>query len=197
MLILNAIHRIGALARTNVTHKLNLARSITSSLPRYSDNTEEEIATETESSTANESVKVARRPKVSVETSIKYINSNAYKQTYGDNLVWKLYRRNFKGQIAPKKTRKTCIRHGVISTGNPCPICRDEYLVLDYRNVKLLEQFINKYNGDTLSYTQTGICQKKHKELLVALVKAKDYGTITFDVPIRQYNYSEWKSENK
>ena len=21
-------------------------------------------------------------------------------------------------------------RHGIISTGNPCPICRDEYLVL-------------------------------------------------------------------
>lgn len=33
----------------------------------------------------------------------------AYKQTYGDNLVWKLYKRNHKGQIAPKKTRKTCI----------------------------------------------------------------------------------------
>lgn len=196
MLILNAIHRIGAFARTNVTHKLNSARSITSSFP-HSNNTEEEIATEAENSTVDKSVNVARRPKVSAETSINYMNSNAYKQTYGDNPVWKLYKRNHKGQIPPKKTRRTCIRYGVISTGNPCPICRDEYLVLDYKNVQLLEQFINKYNGETLSYSQTGICQRKHKELLIALVKAKDYGTITFDVPIRQYNYSEWKSEDK
>lgn len=42
----------------------------------------------------------------------------------------------------------------------------------------------------------THICQKRHKELLVALTRAKDYGTITFDVPIRQYDYSEWKSSN-
>lgn len=40
---------------------------------------------------------------------------------------------------------------------------------------------------------KTGICQKRHKELLIALLRAKDYGTITFDVPIRQYNYADWK----
>ncbi|GAB1866023.1 Small ribosomal subunit protein mS40 [Camponotus japonicus] len=193
MLILNAIHRIGALARANLTHKLDSTRSIISSYPRYSDadNTREEITTEEESSTVDTS-KVAQVPIIPVETSIKYMSSDAYKQTYGDHLVWKLYKRNHKGQIPPKKTRRTCIRHGVISTGNPCPICRDEYLVLDHRNVKLLEQFINKYNGDILSYSQTGICQKRHKQLLVAISRAKDYGTITFDVPIRHYNYSEW-----
>lgn len=43
-------------------------------------------------------------------------------------------------------------------------------------------------------YRVTGICQKRHKQLLVAISRAKDYGTITFDVPIRQYNYSEWKT---
>lgn len=196
MLILNAIQRIGTLARGNLTHKLDSARSIISSCPRYSANTKEEITTEGESSTVDTS-DVARRPIVSVETSIKYMDSDAYKQTYGDNLVWKLYRRNHKGQIAPRKTRKTCIRGGVISAGNPCPICRDEYLVLDHRNVKLLEQFISEYNGDTLSYSKTGICQKRHKELLVALTRAKDCGTITFDVPIRRYNYSEWKLGGK
>lgn len=198
MLILNAIHRIGTLARSNLIPKLDSARSIIFSYPRYSDNATEEITAEDESvDTSTVDTSIASRPIVSVETSIKYMISDAYKQTYGDNSVWKLYRRNHKGQIPPKKTRRTCIRAGVISTGNPCPICRDEYLVLDYRNVKLLEQFINKYNGDTLSYSQTGICQKKHKELLVALIKAKDYGTITFDVPIRQYDYSEWTETDK
>lgn len=84
---------------------------------------------------------------IPVETSIRYLQSKAYKQTYGENPVWFLYRRNHLGGFAPKKTRRTCVRNGVISTGNPCPICRDEYLVLDPRNTKLLEQFISEYTG--------------------------------------------------
>lgn len=33
----------------------------------------------------------------------------AYNVTYGNNPVWKEYRRNHKGSIPPKKTRKMCI----------------------------------------------------------------------------------------
>lgn len=84
---------------------------------------------------------------IPVETSINYLSSEAYRQTYGDRPVWELYRRNFKGGFAPQKTRQTCIRGGLISTGNPCPICRDEYLVLDYRNLDLLNQFISPHSG--------------------------------------------------
>ncbi|XP_018400255.1 PREDICTED: 28S ribosomal protein S18b, mitochondrial [Cyphomyrmex costatus] len=185
MSILNTLHRAGALIRTSLTHKLDPTRTITFSLTR----SEEANATE-------ETPKVASRPVISVETSIKYMNSDAYKQTYGNDPVWKIYRRNHKGQFPPRKTRKTCIRGGHISTGSPCPICRDEYLVIDHKNVKLLEQFINEHNGSVLSYSKTNICQKRHKQLLVALARAKDYGTITFDLPIRQYDYSEWKSSN-
>ena len=84
---------------------------------------------------------------IPVETSIRYLQSKAYKQTYGENPVWFLYRRNHLGGFAPKRTRRTCVRNGIISTGNPCPICRDEYLVLDPLNTKLLEQFISVYTG--------------------------------------------------
>lgn len=84
---------------------------------------------------------------VPVEISMKYLQSSAYKQAYGENPVWTLYRRNHKGGFAPRKTRKSCVRNGVISTGNPCPICRDEYLVLDHRNTKLLQQFVSEYTG--------------------------------------------------
>ncbi|KAG5336480.1 RT18B protein, partial [Acromyrmex charruanus] len=171
--------------------QLDPARAITFSLTHYS-----EEGNVTKDSSATETPKVTCVPIVSVETSIKYMNSDAYKQTYGDDPVWKKYRRNFKGQIPPRKTRKTCIRNGQISTGSPCPICRDEYLVLDHRNVKLLEQFINKHNGSVLSYSKTNICQRRHKQLLIALTKAKDYGTITFDLLIRQYDYSEWNPSN-
>ncbi|KAI4490993.1 hypothetical protein M0802_010569 [Mischocyttarus mexicanus] len=138
-----------------------------------------------------------RRKIVPVETSIEYMLSSAYKQTYGEDPVWTRYRRNHKGQFAPRKTRKTCIRGGIVTTGNPCPICRDEYLILDYRNTELVKQFISKYTGEILSYRQTGLCQRKHKQLLIAVIKGKEYGTITFDVPLREYNYSDWYNEQK
>lgn len=111
-----------------------------------------------------------------------------------------LSRRNHKGMFAPRKTRKTCIRQGKISTGNPCPICRDEYLVLDHRNTELLQQFISPYSGEVLSYSKTGLCQKSHLRLMVAVEKARDRGLITFDVPFREYDYEEYygkKEEQK
>nr|CAD7438857.1 unnamed protein product [Timema bartmani] len=121
---------------------------------------------------------------IPVETSIRYLKSKVP--------VWVQYRRNHKGAFPPRKTRKTCIRQGAISTGNPCPICRDEYLVLDHRNVELLRQFISPFTGEILSYTKTGVCQKRHQELLVAIQKARDFGFVTFDVPFRVYDYSEY-----
>ncbi|XP_015184265.1 PREDICTED: 28S ribosomal protein S18b, mitochondrial [Polistes dominula] len=136
-----------------------------------------------------------RRQVIPVETSIEYMLSSAYKQTYGDDPVWTKYRRNHKGQFPSRKTRKTCVRGGIISTGNPCPICRDEYLILDHRNVKLLEQFISKHTGEILSYRKTGICQRRYKQLLVAVLRAKEYGTLLLDVPLREYDYSEWYNE--
>lgn len=45
--------------------------------------------------------------------------------------------------------------------------------------------------------SKTGICQRRYKQLLVAVLKAKDYGTLTLDVPLRQYDYSEWYNEQK
>lgn len=134
---------------------------------------------------------------IPVETSLRYLKSAAYQETYGSTLVWEQYRRNHKGVFAPKKTRKTCIRQGKISCGNPCPICRDEYLVLDHRNIDLLKQFISPQTGRVLSYSKTGLCQKRHFELLVAVERAMDYGLLTFDVPFRQFDYSEYYSHLK
>lgn len=85
---------------------------------------------------------------IPVETSIEYMKSPAFQSTYGDKNVWELYRRVHKGQLPKSKTRKTCIRHGVIAVGSPCPICRDEYLVLDFQNLELLKQFISPHTGE-------------------------------------------------
>lgn len=88
-----------------------------------------------------------RSIKIDVETSMRYMRSNAFKETYGDHKVWELYRRNHKGHLPPTKTRKTCIKRNEIRTGNPCPICRDQYLVLDYTNLPLLHHFISEHTG--------------------------------------------------
>ena len=44
-----------------------------------------------------------------VETSMKYMESVAFKKSYGDEPLWVKYRRNHKRQFAPQ-TRETCIR---------------------------------------------------------------------------------------
>ncbi|KAF8778373.1 28S ribosomal protein S18b like protein [Argiope bruennichi] len=131
------------------------------------------------------------------ETSIRYLKSKAYETTYGDEPVWVKYRRNFKGQFVPRKSRQTCIRGGVITTGNPCPICRDEYLVLHYTNVDLLKQFIHPETGEILDTRKTHICQKRLLQLEVAIEKAKFYGLLKYQVPFRKYDYSEYYPDLK
>lgn len=45
-------------------------------------------------------------------------------------------------------------------------------------------------------YRLTGICQKQHEKLIVAVKKAKDWGFIKFDLPIKHYNYEEYKNSD-
>eukprot|EP00088_Acartia_fossae_P031768 TRINITY_DN3257_c0_g1_i4.p1 TRINITY_DN3257_c0_g1~~TRINITY_DN3257_c0_g1_i4.p1 ORF type:complete len:163 (-),score=19.37 TRINITY_DN3257_c0_g1_i4:53-508(-) len=135
-----------------------------------------------------------RTRKIPVELSIQYIESNAYRTTYGDDPVWKHYRRNLMGygRRIPK-TRKTCIRNDRIVTASPCPICRDIYLVLDYRNVALLKQFMNDYDGTIFETEMTGLCQKTHEKLLLEIEKAKDYGLLNLDAKRVYYEDNLYK----
>lgn len=142
--------------------------------------------------------KLARDPKdrtrvIPLETSLAYMESAAYKNTYGDHKVWELYRRNFAKGLSWKDTRESCIRMGKINTGSPCPICRDEYLVVDYRNVKLLKQFIHEYNGQIMTSKRSHVCQNKYKDLLVAIEKARDFGLLTVDQPFIEYDYDKYR----
>ncbi|CAL1530544.1 unnamed protein product [Lymnaea stagnalis] len=138
-------------------------------------------------------VQVKPKKVIDVGTSIRYMNSDAYIQGYGDKPVWFHYRRNFKGQYPPQ-TREKCIRAGEIATASPCPICRDEYLVLDATNTKLLEQFISPYSGEILESKKTGLCQEKHKKLTVEIMKAWDEGNLEANVPFRSYDYEDYKN---
>ncbi|ELT95923.1 hypothetical protein CAPTEDRAFT_167201 [Capitella teleta] len=128
----------------------------------------------------------------SVETSIRYMQSDVFKQTYRDVLVWEPYRRNHKGAFPPSQTRSKCIRGKVVATGNPCPICRDEYLVVDPRNIELLKQFTSSETGLLLPYQKTGVCQDQHRRLLIALEQAWDLGYIEKPLPHITYDYAEY-----
>lgn len=167
----------------------NLARSLHISLINNSRSNTNEPVLETREITKD------RSQEIPVETSIRYLKSLAYQKTYENQPVWVLYRRNHKGSIPPRKTRKTCIRGGIISTGNPCPICRDEYLVLHEENIDLLKQFICPHTGSILSYSKTGLCQKKHNQLIVAIKRAYNRGLLTYDVPFRKYNYADYQDK--
>lgn len=93
-----------------------------------------------------------RTVSVPYETSIEYLKSSAYKDTYGDEPVWVKYRRVHKGQLPKFKTRRSCTtlfhKYKLIWNNSPCPICRDKYLVLNEMNVDLLKQFISPYTGE-------------------------------------------------
>lgn len=97
---------------------------------------------------------------IPVETSIEYLASSEYKETYGDKFIWEGYRRVHKGGIPPKKTRESCIRFRVITTSSPCPICRDEYLILDYKNLELLKQFISPHTGEVSPFCLLQLLKK-------------------------------------
>lgn len=138
---------LNLLKLSNITpYSSLLARNISLTTAHYCAEHENQQPDKTQQREKEDS-SIDRTKIIPVETSIRYLKSSAYKQTYGEDPVWVPYRRNYKGLIPPKKTRKTCIRSGKISTGNPCPICRDEYLVLHEENTELLNQFISQQTG--------------------------------------------------
>ncbi|CAF2359458.1 unnamed protein product [Rotaria sp. Silwood2] len=130
-----------------------------------------------------------------IETSLRYMESDAYKTVYGDESVWKNYVRNRIKQRFPHYTRDFCVEEGLYIRGNPCPVCRDEYLLLDYRNIKLLKQFVNDHTGEIEPVLKTSICQAQLRNLRVALRKAYDLGLMTYEIPFRTYDYRDYYPE--
>ncbi|XP_054983059.1 28S ribosomal protein S18b, mitochondrial [Sorex araneus] len=112
----------------------------------------------------------------------KYLDSEEYQSRYGSNPVWADYRRNHKGGLPQQRTRKMCIRKNKVA-GNPCPICRDHKLHVDFRNVKLLEQFVCAHTGVIFHAPYTGVCMKQHKKLTQAIQKARDHGLLRYHIP--------------
>ncbi|KAL1788581.1 28S ribosomal protein S18b, mitochondrial [Sigmodon hispidus] len=84
--------------------------------------------------------------------------------------------------VPPQRTRKTCIRNNKV-TGNLCPICQDHKLYADFRNVKLLEQFVCAHTGIIFHAPYTGVCMKQHRKLTQAIQEARECGLLSYYVP--------------
>ncbi|XP_028663879.1 28S ribosomal protein S18b, mitochondrial isoform X1 [Erpetoichthys calabaricus] len=121
----------------------------------------------------------------------EYFESEEYTEKYGNRPIWADYRRNHKGGIPPQKTRKTCIRGNKIS-GNPCPVCRDPKIIVDYRNIKLLDQFISSHTGVVHDTTKTGLCRKQQKSLVKEIEKARGHGLIPYQVPFVEFRIENY-----
>uniref|UniRef100_A0A8C6WYZ9 Small ribosomal subunit protein mS40 n=1 Tax=Neogobius melanostomus TaxID=47308 RepID=A0A8C6WYZ9_9GOBI len=125
----------------------------------------------------------------------EYLESEEYIERYGSNPVYTGYRRNHKGGIPPQKTRKTCIR-GDKASGNPCPICRDQNIIVHYQNVKLLEQFISSQTGMIHDPTKTGVCMQQQKKLTEAINAARDHGFLPFQIPYVDFGGEDYSNSH-
>lgn len=145
-----------------------------------------------------ELMKRDRRVSVSWEVSVKYLESEEFKAAYRGLKVWIPYRRNMRGiiEVSPRLTRNRCIVNGFIVTGSPCPICRDRYLVLHPKNVKLLEQFINPASDDVYPISKIMLCEYTYENLISAVEIARDRGYLQFRVPFRQFDYEDFYSND-
>uniref|UniRef100_A0A8C1KCF0 Small ribosomal subunit protein mS40 n=1 Tax=Cyprinus carpio TaxID=7962 RepID=A0A8C1KCF0_CYPCA len=123
----------------------------------------------------------------------EYLESEEYIERYGSKPVWANYRRNHKGGVPPQQTRKTCIRGDKIC-GNPCPICRDPNIIVHYKNVNLLQQFISPQTGIVHDPTRTGVCMKQQKLLNKAIETARDCGLLAVQLPHVDYSKEDYSN---
>ncbi|KAL1255833.1 hypothetical protein QQF64_013894 [Cirrhinus molitorella] len=123
----------------------------------------------------------------------EYLESEEYIERYGSKPVWSNYRRNHKGGVPPQKTRKTCIRGDKIC-GNPCPICRDPNIIVHYKNVNLLQQFVSPQTGIVYDPTRTGVCMKQQKLLNKAIETARDCGLLSAQLPHVDYSKEDYSN---
>lgn len=134
------------------------------------------------------------KPHHTVEEQIEYMNSEAYHNIYKGRPIWEMWKRNLRGQIKLQPpARLFCIdRNGRFNVNHACPVCRDEYLFFDYRNVALIDQFLRHGTDVPLPILRTGLCQEQHINLRAQVQKAKDHGTMPFNVEFRHFDYNEW-----
>lgn len=134
-----------------------------------------------------------KTPNVTLEQSMEYFSSAAYRKAYGTDKVWMRYRRNYRGNIMPKP-RYSCKHKGVFLTNNPCPVCRDIYFVVDHRHIELLKQFLDTNTVHVADNMKTGVCNKQQRNLVRATERAIEEGFMEGPLTFRGYDMEYYRS---
>jgi len=114
-----------------------------------------------------------------------YFETDAFRAKYGDDeKVWFSYFRSQKGPRESQMAREACFNPAKTSL-NACPLHRDYQLLVHYKNLPLLKQFMCPTMGNIMSPLRTGICLQAHLELEVALTLAWQKGYLL--QPIHHY----------
>ncbi|EDV22687.1 uncharacterized protein TRIADDRAFT_58497 [Trichoplax adhaerens] len=92
-------------------------------------------------------------------------------------------------RLKPEELRP--IKNKVDEDGNPlpCALCK---IKIDYKNVRLLSQFISNDTGMIYGRRITGLCGHKQKELTKAIRRARTMGFMPYT-----YKYPEYLNDPK
>lgn len=69
-----------------------------------------------------------------------------------------------------------------------CQFCADKNLVIDYKNVELLSNYINE-TGKIRPRRQTGTCAKHQREVAKAIKNARHLSLLPFEGETRNEGY--------
>jgi len=105
----------------------------------------------------------------------------------GDKLLWHGYKRNYKGQYAPTKARKNCIRRHGRHHANICPLCqmkKETRYAVQFTDTEILTQFICPHTWGILDAVKSNLCRHQHQNVFDAIIKARSYGYIPMTYPL-------------
>ena len=73
---------------------------------------------------------------------------------------------------------------------NPCPVCRDENILVHEDNLQLLEHFIDPLNKEVYSQEKMQICSKIYRLIRISVERAFNKGQIIRPSPFKEFDYS-------
>ncbi|MES1903679.1 MAG: ribosomal protein S18B [Paramarteilia canceri] len=78
---------------------------------------------------------------------------------------------------------------------NPCPICRDQNLLLHEENTDLLAHFYDDYTGRIFPIDRTQLCRKMQTLLHICINRSRHLGLMKNMLPCVEFNYEDLEKE--
>nr|CAG4644513.1 EOG090X0N7H [Lepidurus arcticus] len=85
-----------------------------------------------------------------------------------------------------KKDMPVDIPHPFVKEPRKCILCKHN-VEIDYKNVRLLSQFISPFTGKIYERNITGLCTKQQKIVKDQILKAQSFGYVPVSIKTPQY----------